>query len=44
MVVPYLRRFLDHVERVSDYHIIQANVRPENVVALYEAANEFGWY
>ena len=25
-------------------HNIQANVRPENVVALYEAANEFGGY
>lgn len=25
-------------------HNIQANVKPENVVALYEAANEFGWY
>jgi uroporphyrinogen decarboxylase len=25
-------------------HNIQSNVKPENVVALYEAANEFGWY
>jgi uroporphyrinogen decarboxylase len=25
-------------------HNVQANVPPENVVALYETANEYGWY
>lgn len=28
----------------NNIHNIQGGVPPENIVALYEAANEFGWY